>query len=189
MIRRLFTHSTSMRAVGSGTVLAAFLAAGALAAMAQPAIQSSTALLDGLRECRGIAASQERVVCYDTKVGDFLSAVDSGELRLVDRKEARKTRQQLFGIPMPDLAIFKGDEKEDQELSERFETTIASGRQTGQTQWRFTTAEGAIWEINNPPRKIAPIKAGDKVSFKKASLGYYFVSINGQMGVKGRRIG
>lgn len=60
-------------------------------------------------------------------------------------------------------------------------TALARG-----TPWGM--AVGAVSEINNPPRKIAPIAAGDKVVFKKASLGYYFIRINGQIGVKGRRV-
>ncbi len=162
--------------------------AGGLAVMAQPAFESTAALIEGLRSCRAIAAAGERVACYDNKVGALLSAIDSGDMRLIDREQVRKTKRQLFGITMPDIDILKGDGQDEAEVSELFETTIASGRQTGQTTWRFTTAEGAVWEINNPPRKLAPIKAGDKVAFKRASLGYYFIRINGQIGVKGRRV-
>lgn len=86
------------------------------------------------------------------------------------------------------IDILNGDGKDEEETSGLFETTIASGRQTGPATWRFTTAEGAVWEINTPPRKIAPIVAGDKVVFKKASLGYYFIRINGQIVVKGRPV-
>jgi hypothetical protein len=89
---------------------------------------------------------------------------------------------------LPEIDMLKADPKEEAELSDLFETTIASGRQTGPRTWRFTTAEGAMWEINSPPRKIAPIMPGDKVVFKQASLGYYFIRINGQIGVKGRRV-
>jgi hypothetical protein len=45
-----------------------------------------------------------------------------------------------------------------------------------------------VWEINNAPARFRPIKAGDTVIFKEASLGFYFIRINGQMGVKGKRI-
>jgi len=161
---------------------------GALAVMAQPAFEGSASLVEGLKSCRTIAASSERATCYDAKVGALLGALESGDAKLIDREQVRKTKRQLFGIPMPDLDIFKGDGKDEEELSDLFETTISSGRQTGLSTWRFTTAEGAVWEINNPPRKLAPFKPGDKVVFKKASLGYYFIRINGQIGVKGRRI-
>jgi len=177
-----------MRLAGRAVLVSGATCIGAIAVMAQPVVQTSAALLDGLRGCRAVSSVPDRAACYDAKVGAFLGAVDSGEVKLVDREEVRRTRRQLFGIPVPDLGIFKGDAETEKEFTDTFETTIASGRQTGPAQWRFTTAEGAVWEINNPPRKIKPIAAGDKVVFKKATLGYYFIRINGQLGVKGRRI-
>lgn len=178
---KLFTARTAMVIV--------LACAGGLAVVAQPALQGSAALVEGLRSCRTLVAAEAKAACYDAKAGALLDALDAGDVRLVDREQLRKTKRQLFGITMPDIDILKSDGKDEEELSELFETTIASGRQTGPATWRFTTAEGAVWEINNPPRKIAPIKEGDKVVFKKASLGYYFIRINGQIGVKGRRIG
>lgn len=189
MIRQSNQSPGKKRIAARTTLVLGLGLAGGLAAMAQPAFQSSAALVEGLRSCRAVAATDERATCYDEKVGALLGAVDSGDVRLIDREQVRQTKRQLFGITMPDIEIFKGEGKEDAELSELFETTIASGRQTGPGTWRFTTAESAVWEINNPPRKIAPIQPGDKVVFKKASLGYYFIRINGQIGVKGRRIG
>lgn len=180
--RRVLTRS----AAAAGLVLVA----GA-AVMAQPVFEGSASLVDGLRACRALTGSGERLACYDEKVGVLLGAVEAGDVRLVDREQVRRTRRQLFGLSMPDVDILKPDAKdeaEDKDSSDLFETTIASGRQVGPTSWRFTTAEGAVWEINNPPRKIAPMKAGDKVVFKKATFGYYFIRINGAMGVKGRRV-
>jgi hypothetical protein len=163
--------------------------AGTIAVMAQqPGFIGSAGLIDGLRSCRSIAEPSERAACYDAKAGALISAVEAGDVRLVDREEVRKTRRQLFGLSLPEVGILKPDDKDEAQTSDLFETTIASGRQTGPTTWRFTTAEGATWEINNPPRKIAPFAPGDKVVFKKASLGYYFIRINGQIGVKGRRV-
>jgi hypothetical protein len=153
-----------------------------------PALAQEVDYLAELKACRSIADEAARLACYDAKVGAIVTASDEGDVKVVSRDEVRRTRRQLFGISMPDIAILKGDGKDDEELSDLFETTIASGRQTGPSSWRFTTAEGAVWEINNPPRKLAPISAGDKVVFKKASLGYFFIRINGQIGVKGRRV-
>lgn len=171
-----------------GAAALAIAVAGGLAVMAQPAFQSSASLLDSLKGCRALVGEAERVACYDANVGSLLGAVEAGEVRLVDREEVRKTRRQLFGIALPEVAMLKDDEAEKEDRADLFETTITSGRQTGPSTWRFTTAEGAVWEINNPPRKLAPFKPGDTVVFKKASLGYYFIRINSQIGVKGRRV-
>lgn len=190
MIRQSAHRSGARRRI-SGT--AAVLAIGAIGAAAlvaqQPAFQGSAILVEGLRSCRAIAGPAEKAACYDAKAGALLGAIEAGDVRLVDREEVRKTRRQLFGLTLPETELLKPDARDEAaESSDLFETTIASGRQTGPGTWRFTTVEGATWEINNPPRKLAPIAAGDKVVFKKASLGYYFIRINGQIGVKGRRV-
>ena len=186
---RMSTQPRSSKRVTARAITVVFIGLfGALAVLAQPVFEGSASLVEGLKSCRTIAASADRATCYDARVGALLVALEAGDVKLIDREQVRKTKRQLFGIPMPDLDIFKGDGKDEEELADLFETTISSGRQTGPATWRFTTAEGAVWEINNPPRKLAPFKPGDKVVFKKASLGYYFVRINGQIGVKGRRI-
>ncbi len=181
--------ATTRAAIGGLATLGLVLACGGVAVTAQqPAPTGSAQLLDGLRGCRAIVDATERAACYDGRVDALLGAVEAAEVRLVDREEVRKTRRQLFGISMPDIPLLRSDDRDEAEAATVLETTIASGGQVGPTTWRITTAEGAVWEINNPPRKIAPITPGDKVVFKKASLGYYFIRINGALGVKGRRV-
>lgn len=188
MFVRSFHGLRTARIARRGTLVIGLVGAGGLAVMAQPTFKGSAALLEGLKSCRTIPAPAERAQCYDGAAAALLGAVESGDVRLVDREEVRKTRRQLFGISLPDIGILKGDGKDEAEVSDLLETTIVSGRQVGPATWRLTTAEGAVWEINNPPRKIKPINPGDKVVFKKATLGYYFIRINGALGVKGRRV-
>jgi hypothetical protein len=163
--------------------------AGSLLALAAPAPASAqdADYLAELKACRSIEDEDDRLECYDTKVGAMVSASDAGDVRIVDREDVRRTRRQLFGFTVPDLDILEGDEQ-DKEAREMLETTVTSARQLTNMSWRFTTAENAVWEINNAPARFRPINAGDTVIFKEASLGYYFVRINGQMGVKGKRI-
>lgn len=190
MIARPEQPAGRRRALRFAALAALALAGGAAVMAQQTGLTGSAALLDGLRGCRAIAGVSERAACYDAAAGALIGAVDAGDVRLVDREAVRKTRRQLFGLTLPETELLKPDKRDAaEEASELFETTIASGRQVAPTTWRFTTVEGAVWEINNPPRRIAPIMPGDKVAFKKASLGYYFIRINGQIGVKGRRVG
>ena len=161
---------------------------GAAALAQQPADGTGDVdYLDQLKTCQQIADAEERLACYDSKVGAMVSANAAGDVRLVDREDVRRTRRQLFGFTVPQLDILEGD-KQDKEASELFQTRITGARQVSSATWRFTTEEGAVWEINRPPRRLAAIKAGDEVEFKKAALGTYFIRINGQMGVKGRRV-
>lgn len=171
----------------SAVAISIGLACG-LSIAAQPQVVSSSSLLDGLRKCRDQMSEGARATCYDGSVSALLAAVEAGDIRLVDREEVRKTRRQLFGTGAPELDILKSNDPDGDDSSELLETSITSAVKTGAASWRFTTAEGAVWEIKNPPRKLAPLMPGDKVVFKKATLGFFFVRINGQIGVKGRRI-
>lgn len=164
---------------GAGGVLALGVAA--------PATAQDEDYIAALKACRTIADEDERLACYDAKVTAMVAASEAGDVRVVDRDDVRRTRRQLFGFTVPDLDILEGD-KQDRESSELLETTITSARQLTGKSWRFTTAENAVWEINNAPARLTSIKAGDKVIFKQASLGFYFIRINGQMGIKGKRI-
>lgn len=177
----------TVRHSGRGAPWLAAGAGGFLALCAAPTSAQDADYLEQLKACRTIADEAERLACYDAKVGAMVSASEAGDVRIVDREDVRRTRRQLFGFTVPDLDILEGDEQ-DKEASELLQTTIASARQLSGKSWRFTTEEGAVWEIANAPRRLAPIRPGDSVEFKKASLGYFFIRINGQMGVKGKRI-
>lgn len=180
------TGVTRRFATGGGAAFALCLIGG-ISVMAQPALTPSATYISDLKACGGIGGESQRVACYDTKVSAFIRAVDAGDVRLLDRAEVRRTKRQLFGISVPELEILKEDGDE-AEVSDLFETTITSAARLSAASWRFTTAEGAVWEINNTPRRLKPITAGDKVVFKKASFGFFFVRINGQIGVKGKRV-
>lgn len=174
---------------GVASLLALITAFGAGSAAAQT-IPSEPDYMGDLKVCRAIADDRERLACYDAKIGNILTANEAGDVRIVDREDVRRTKRQLFGFSIPAVGILAGDDKdEDVDKDALFTTTIASARALPNGGWRFTTAEGAVWEINSPMRRIAPIKPGDPVEFKKAALGSYFIRIAGQVGVKGKRVG
>ncbi len=162
------------------------LAGGNTHALAQDQAEDGSGdYLEGLKACQQITDDAVRLACFDSAVGNIVTASDAGDVQVVDREDVRETRRSLFGFSIPDLGIFGGDDEDEDEL---FETTIESVRYVGRSQVRFTTAEGAVWEMNNVPRRLRQIRAGDRVVFKDAALGTFFVRINGQTGVKGRRI-
>lgn len=164
------------------------LAAGAVAlgVLATPAMaqEASSDYLDRLAECRGIVDPDARLACYDREVGAVVAASEEGEVRLVDREEVRQTRRRLFGFTIP-KNLFGGGDDEEMDL---LETTITHVRQSGRRDFFITTEEGSVWKIPSPPMRFAPPKAGQKVVFKSAAVGSYFIRINGQMGVKGVRV-
>lgn len=145
-----------------------------------------------LRACREIAANAERLACFDRVSAALVAAADEGDLSVVNREEVRKTRRTLFGFALPDLGIFgRGDKAKEKDTADEIEvlnTTIASARSTGDGI-EITTAEGAIWLISSLPRRLMTPRAGQTVELRKGSLSSYFMRINGQGGVKARRIG
>ena len=180
----------TLRMAGCGRI-APVLAAGMLAIAASPvsaqdaAQEGSDEYLDRLRACQAITVDSERLACFDSAVGTMVAANDAGDLQVVDREDVRETRRSLFGFSLPDIGLFGGDDEEEDEL---FTTTISRVRYSSGRRAQITTEEGAVWEMKNIPRRLRRIEPGDSIEFKEASLGYYFLRIDGQMGVKGRRI-
>ncbi len=192
--------------VASGLLFGGALAATPLQAqttdqpVSQPIAQSSSQAisqpgnqdyLTALKKCQNIADNTQRLACYDNIIGGFVKASDEGDVQLVNREDVTKTRRRLFGFSMPDLGIFgsgKERKKEDRELKV-LESTVTGVRYTRKDSLSFTIEEGgAVWQISNAPSRLRRVKPGDKVEFEKAALGSYWISINGQMGVKGRRV-
>lgn len=182
-----FPPKRASRYVRIVPLFAAGLAAlGAAPAFAQDAgTDVSGDYLEGLKSCQQIADDAARLACFDTAVGSMVAATETGDVQVIDREDMRQTRRSLFGFALPDLGIFGGDDEEQNEL---FTTTLTSVRYTGRNSARVTTAEGAVWEMNNIPSTRRRFEVGDEVRFKEASLGFYFLRIDGQTGVKGRRV-
>lgn len=162
---------------------------------AQPALaqddSKESSYVTALRVCQGKSDSAERLACYDTAVAAVVSASTEGEVRVVDAEAVRETRRKLFGFALPDLGIFggKGD-KVDAEEEEEFttlNTTISGVRGVGQT-YVLTIAEGAQWQLDELPARLMKPRIGQPIEIKKGALSSYFLRINGQKGVKGRRV-
>ena len=142
--------------------------------------------LAALRSCQGQTDPATRLACYDTAVAEVVSAAGSGQIKVIDQAEIKRTRRGLFGFSLPDLGIFGGgDEEPDMDM---LETSITSVRYSGSDAFTFQTKEGATWQVTNAPARLRQVRAGDEVVFKKASMGSYFIRIDGQIGIKGRRV-
>jgi len=185
--RRPFDIVTKRRAA-----LAALIALTSPASLAaqEPEAADRPAYLEELKSCQLLSDDAQRLACFDSKVSAMISASEAGDVRVVDRADVDRTRRSLFGFNVPDVGILKDDKPEKDEDGEDklFETTITKVRYRSSKKAQFTTAEGAVWEMNDIPRRLAKIKPGAVAVFKPASFNYYFIRIDGQMGVKGRRI-
>lgn len=143
--------------------------------------------LAALKSCQAMTDDASRLQCFDRAVRTVLAATEAGDLRLIDREAMRDTRRRLFGFSLPRIGLFGGGQG-DEEM-EVLESTITSVRFQRSDAFTFKIAEGdATWQVTNAPARLRRPEVGDKVEFKKASMGSYFIRIDGQIGVKGQRI-
>ncbi|MEP2549961.1 MAG: hypothetical protein ABJH26_01585 [Marinomonas sp.] len=120
----------------------------------------------------------------------MVTANAAGEVQVVDKEDVEKTRRSLFGFALPKIALFGGDDdsKEGKKKRNLLETTITSVSYRSRKIIFFTTDEGATWRISNAPPRLRTVKAGQTVVLKRASMGSFFIRIDGQLGVKGVRV-
>lgn len=171
--------------------IAALAIALAAAPLAAKGDKDESAYVAALRACQGKTDPAERLACFDTAVASIVAASTEGDVRVVDREEVRETRRKLFGFALPDLGIFGGkSDKEDPKQAEEFtslQTTIAAVKGTDRAII-IVTAEGAEWQLSEVPARLLRPKVGQPVEIRAAALSSYFLRINGQQGVKGRRV-
>jgi len=168
----------------AATAVAALAAAGAFA---KPKARDagSNALIQALAACRGVADEKSRLDCYDQASARLADAVEKRELVVMDRQEINQTRRSLFGFSVPDIPLFRG---EGGEPESKIETTIAGASSLGSGKWQIRLEDGAIWQTGESRLNLADPKPGQKVIIQRGTLGNYFLRINGQRGIRGRRI-
>lgn len=164
------------------------LGLGSPVAAQDPAAAPSDDYVARLKSCQSVQSDSERLACFDRAVGEIVTANDAGEVQIIDREDIRETRRQLFGLSVPDVGVLERGKDEVKDVDELFETTISSVTYLSGRKFRFTTAEGAVWEVNNAKSNLRTVEAGQRVNFKKASFGFYFARIDGQTGVKSKRV-
>lgn len=132
-------------------------------------------------DCRKIEADAERLACYDNKVASLETAQQSKQLYIADKEEVKKSRRGLFGLPLPDLGIFGGDDEDekDEDVIKQIEAVIKSVRSSS-TGYVFTLEDGAIWgQTEDRYPGITP-KPGQKILIKRGAMGSYMGSIEGR---------
>lgn len=174
-------------------------AVGALCVMSAPQALGQTQTdtevdhIAALRACGKLSDASAKLACLERTSGALVGAVDSGDIRLVDRAEREKTRRGLFGFSLGRL--FGGDGEKESGKGELAEmetlvSIVTEVRQIDRKTYQFRIQEAnALWQINEAPSRFIGPKVGEKVEFKRAAMGSYFIRVGKQIGVKGKRIG
>lgn len=146
-------------------------------------------VVDKLATCTAITDDAERLSCFDREVGALVGAAAVGEVKIVEKEEINKARRKLFGFNVPDAGIFKTESQEEKEASDRLTSTITKVRQMSAKEWHIWIEEGdARWQLKDNSVRFRAPKVGDTVEFKPATMGTYWIRVNGRKGVRGNRI-
>ena len=173
-------------------ILAALIAAPATAASAQasnrqpPAVAAENPLVKALEACRQIKDAAQRVACYDAASAALVNATNSGQVSVVDRNEVRRARRSLFGFPLPRLPWFSGDDSQN-DPDDRLDSTIRSVTILN-NRYRIVLADNAVWETTEIRLNYIQPRPGQKITILKGVLGNYWLRIDGQIGLRGRRL-
>lgn len=162
------------------------LIAGADQASAQAAKNARAQVFQGLMDCKAKADPTERLACYDAAVGAMDVAEKKGDIVVVDREQAKAVRSQAFGFTLPSLAMFeKGQTPEE---LDRVAMKVDRAYRGGDGKWVFELEGGAVWAQSDTETLFREPKAGSKVEIRKATMGGYFMNVDGQRAVRARRI-
>lgn len=162
------------------------LIAGADQASAQASKDARAQVFQGLMDCKGKSDPAERLACYDAAVGAMDVAEKKGDIVVVDREQAKAVRRQAFGFSLPSLAMFeKGESPEELDQVALKAERVYRG---GDGKWVFELEGGAVWAQTDTEALFREPKAGSKVEIRKASMGSYFMNVDGQRAVRARRV-
>lgn len=165
--------------------------AGAADAKVKPTVPSvsGSPLIKAIDRCRQIADPTQRLACYDSAAGALVNATTSGEVSVVDRGEVRQVRHSLFGFNLPRIPFFSGDTTAN-EAQEKLDSTITSVKALNNGYYQIEIADNkAVWVTIEDSINFDPPRPGQKIEILRGALGNYFLRINGQNGVRGKRVG
>ena len=146
-------------------------------------------LVTAIDHCRQITDSMQRLACYDSAANALVSATTSGAVAIVDQNEIRKARHSLFGFNLPKIPFFSGDQTAN-DVQRQLDSTITGVTPLNNGYYRIVIADNnAVWETSESSISFDAPRKGQKITILRGPLGSYFLRNNGQVGVRGRRVG
>lgn len=170
--------------------VAASLLGGAALFTAAGIAQTPTAsgkrqLLEGVTACTAIRDDAARLACFDAAVPRLAEAHARKELIVVERDEVVKTRRSLFGLTLPDIKLFGGNDGIDPPMQE-ITGTIQSVSSRQLDFYTIVLDDKSVWAFTES-MPVDPRK-GQKITIRRASLGGYIGTLPGRTGKRIRRV-
>ena len=136
--------------------------------------------------CRSITDSAQRLACYDRQAALVSQAIASKELVVIDKARATAAKRSLFGFSIPDFGgLFGGADDEVKEIA----STITRVDHNPEGGWLVWLADGSTWTQTDDAPLGLPPERGNKVVVHRGTLGSFFLRVNGQPGIRVKRIG
>jgi hypothetical protein len=141
--------------------------------------------VEAIAACRQVTDSVQRLACYDRASESLARAVERREVLVMGKEEIKETRRSLFGFSMPRLPFLGSGEDDQDEIA----TNITSAANLGMGKWQLRLEDGSLWQTTETIGFLRDPKAGQKIEIERGALGNYFIRINGQRAVRGKRVG
>lgn len=162
----------------------ALLAASSPAAASDDQEPAPTpAVFQAVLDCEKVSEPQERLACFNRTVAALAAASRNRELAVFDRSTMREARRGIFGLGLPRLKIFGGDQSD--EVTE-IDSKITGVRTANDGMPIFVLEDGARWKQTDGRNVFA--KAGHAIHIRRAALGSYVARVDKQPGVRVVRI-
>jgi hypothetical protein len=164
----------------------AFLAVSPTIVASAPKAPGRAELVKALSACRALTDPTERLACFDKTAAALDEAQTKGDVVIVDRHEVQEVKRQAFGFSLDALSVFdKGGKAAPEDTSINAVAKAAVQNATG--KWIITLEGGAVWrQIDTDTLNIDP-HPGSKVHIRRASLGSFLMSIDGQNSIRVHR--
>lgn len=156
----------------------------------KPSESAKPAAFQQLMDCRTIEDSANRLACFDRQVAILQQAEQTKEIVVADKNAIQEAKRGLFGFTAPVGRLFglggSADSPEDE--LKRIDTEVSSVRYGRGGVLRIAFVEGGAWEQTDTRNFAISPRAGQKAYILKGALGSFFVSVNGQPGIRMRRV-
>ena len=153
----------------------------------KPASTGTPAQIQRLMACRSLTESAARLTCFDRETAAMEQAVARRDLVFIDRERATEARRSLFGFSVPSFGgLFGGGD--DDEVKQIDGVVLSAGRNSD-GGWIVRLVDNSVWsQTDDSPLALAP-RPGQKVVVRRGALGTFRLSVNGQPGLKVKRVG
>ena len=162
-------------ALAAGAAALAFAGVG----MAADAPLGRATQLQAVVDCRKLADPAERLACYDAATASLDAAEKAGDVVVVDRAQVQEARRATFGFNFQ-MPSFMTPRDEKPEEVDRITATVASARQDAHGKWVIKLRDGAVWRQIDDKQIFEDPHPGSTVEIRTATMGSFFMKVDGQ---------